>query len=235
MRVWLTILLLFVYGCADNRAVQTAPPTPAIPVAPHPALTGDDVTGIVRTEVQQSSNAIQQNTQSLVSASVGKIAEKVDAALVRVESNVNAKLEASVNAHVELKDLRAELRASLDVQNRVTAQAEAIASLNAKLDALAAAQGQFVAGFNNTLSQTVQKLEAGRDVNNTQFTTEMAAVMERAYKSVTSVVYIMAGALVSILTGASVIINRSKENSRKRADERNEKTHALLEKAILHE
>ena len=100
-----------------------------------------------------------------------------------------------------------ELRAQLDVTTQIRTQAEAIATLNAKLDAQAAAQGAFVAGFNNTMSQTVQKLDAGRDVNNTQFTTEMANVMERAFKTVAQTVYIMAGALVAVLGGGAAALH----------------------------
>lgn len=226
---------LILCGCADNRPVQTIPQ--AVPVLsrdiPVPSLEKDDVSGIVKTEVAESTNAIQQSTQALLGASIGKIAEKVDAALAKIEANVNTKVDAQANLIATLKaDLKAELNLAAKIEAQAIATANLEANINTKLDAFGAAQGAAVAGWNNRLSETVQKLDAGRDVNNTQFTSEMADVMERAFKSVTTTVYIMAGALVAILSGASIVINRTKEASRQRSEDRANNMQNLLVQRI---
>ena len=224
MRLLPICVLLGLCGCMDSRPVQDTPQTMPV-IRTEPTLGRDDVAGIVRTETTASSNAIQQNTQALLGASIGKLAERVDAALAKVETNLSMRVDAQANASATLlTSLKAELKAELNLAAKIDTQATAIAAvearINARLDAMGTAQGAAVAGLGNKLSETVQKFDAGRDVNSTEFTPNMADVFERAFKSMVSTVYIMAGALVSILGGATVIINRTKEASRQRAEER---------------
>jgi hypothetical protein len=228
LRCGIILVLLLLAGCADNRARQEAPPQ--LPTINIPAgISKDDVAGAVRTEVNQSSDAIQQNTQALLGASIGKIAEKVDAALAKVEANLNARVDLQSNATASLlADLKAELNLSAQINSQAIAMAQLEARIDAKLEAFMVAQGAAVAGIGNKVSESVQKLSAGRDNNNTQFTTEMAEVFERAFSSVTTTVYIMAGALTSILGGATFVMNRGKEASRQRAEERAKEYHNVI-------
>jgi hypothetical protein len=209
-------LLLVLCGCADNRPVQQIPAT--IPVTikeiPVPALDHADLSGIVKTEVATSADSIQQNTQSLVSASIGKVAEKIDAALVRIEANVNTRIEAQLTATANLK---ADLESTISLSNKIETQASAVAQLKSqietRLDAMGAAQGAAILGLGNKLTETVQKYSAGHDVNSTQFTSEMADTFQKAFGSMVTVVSIVVSGLVMILGGLGWYVTRQRHNA----------------------
>jgi archaellum component FlaC len=120
-----------------------------------------------------------------------------------------------------LKTQIGEVRASLDANIEANLRAE-MRDLKAQVSALASAQVQAVAGFGNKLDETVKTLTAtaGRDVNTTEFTKEMASVFEKAYSSMVTVVYIAGGVLVSVLGGGTLFVWRTKEGSRAREAER---------------
>lgn len=210
---WILVCLCCLCGCADQRAVQNAPPAPPVTIAePLPSLGKDDVAAIVHEEVQTSSNTIQQNTQSLLGVSLGKLAEKVDAALLRLEANFNTKVDAQTNATATLvAEIRSDIKAEFNLAAKIDAQAIAMvdmearinAKVDAKLDAMAAAQVAGIAGFNNKLNESVQKFSAGRDVTNGVTSSDIADIMDRAFISLVKIVSIIMGAFVSILGGGA--------------------------------
>ena len=220
MRYAAAILILIVLaGCEaatqHNHQADTFPqtvPVAAPPVAPpHPEVTRADLDGAVRsirTETQASNNAMQNSLTGL-GANVGKVAEKVDASLVRIDATANTALKATAEIKTELNN-QIEAQASFNAQ----AFAQFKADTSARLDAIAQAQAQGVAGWNNKLDSMQQTLTAGRDaINTTQYSKEMqetiiSTVKQSAESQVEN---------TRILCGVIVVLA---ELSRRRAEKR---------------
>lgn len=182
---FLTLLTVFLTGCIGSQHNQqgnnfptTREQSPKADVLTPSEL--EHALGNVREEHLQSNNALQQSMTSAVGLSVGKVAEKVDAALVKIESSVNAKFEAVTTAQAEIKS-------QIAIETKVNAALNAVtdlkATLTAKLDGVVAAQTQ--AGMNNTanVEKINETIKAGGNVN--QFPTEVKDVMLKMQDSIT--------------------------------------------------
>ncbi|OHB81190.1 MAG: hypothetical protein A2W31_05105 [Planctomycetes bacterium RBG_16_64_10] len=127
----------------------------------------------LRSEVQASSN---QTTNALtgLGVQVSKVAEKVDAALVKVDASFQA--TASLRA-----DMSASASATAVLTNAMSAQATAIANLKLALEGIA--QGQI--GLKNSIETTSQTVASGRDshVQTIQFTKEMMETLKASYEA----------------------------------------------------
>ncbi len=160
-------------------------------------------------ETQQSNNATQQSLSGL-GLQLGKVAEKVDASLVKVEANLQQTVQAHANLNAQaVANLRTELRAELsnEIQATASAQATANAKLEAQLQALAQAQGAAQMALNARLEQTTNNLNAGRD--NIQFTPEMAHVFIAMLEQVAEIVGIVVGVVIGLVTALSVMSTRN--------------------------
>lgn len=124
-----------------------------------------------------STNANQQNQTGLANVAVAKIAENVDASLVKFQTDVRNELSASLKAS-------AELNASME------------ARIDAKMQAFATAQAQGIAGIGNRLDSVTQTISSGRDTNNTQFTPQMAETITSGYRAVVYALGILGALLV---------------------------------------
>lgn len=133
------------------------------------------------------------------------------------ELRINAAMNAVACAEVETR-----LDAKLDVDTKVETLATAVAELTAHVDALAQVQASAQVGIGNEMRSTISELRAnaGRDVNSTQFTQEMAGVYERFIGSFVWGLVIAAVVGIAAIAAASFILVRSKEDSRRRAEER---------------
>lgn len=207
------LFLIFLVGCVgDQHNVQKSSfpqtvPVAVPPVPQQPEVTRADLDGAVRTirtETQASNNATQNSITGL-GANLGKIAEKVDASLV--------KSEATANTVAQFKtEVKNEMKAQADVNAQ--AFAEFKAETKARLDAIAQAQAQGQAGWNNKLDSMQQTLTAGRDaINTTQYSKEMQeTIIATVEKSADAQVQ-----NTRILCGVIVVLA---ELSRRRAEKR---------------
>lgn len=192
-----TILILMLTGCVGKQSNHQAEEikqgdlprplaTEQIPVrdvlpAPVAAAASEkqrepraEVVSLPDTEVDStaSNNASQQSASGLANVQIAKIAESVDASLLRVESKI-----------VTQNEMVATL------QNTMSAQATAIATLKADVSANAQA------GIGNSQSATT----AGRDA-----VTQFSDGMERFMTRMLDVVEFMASAIKWIIGGAVV-------------------------------
>lgn len=133
---------------------------------------------------------------------------------VQATADVKAELSSWISNTIEMNN---QLR--VDVANEIKLHTE-IKDLSAKVEAMVAAQGAAVVGFNNRLDQVSQNLSAGRDVNNTQFTSQMASTYEAFISAFVWSVGIAALVAIATIGAVSFGIVRSKEKSRERADAR---------------
>lgn len=242
----LPFLLVLLAGCAgDQRNTQAVrqddPLGPAFArvLPPAEVLTEKELAGAVkefRADVQASNNAMQQSMTALVGAEVGKVAERVDASLARI----NAQIETRLAAHAELNasaraelaaQFKADVRAAVgDLSAHAEAQAHAlngaVANLAAKVEAMGAAQ----VGLKNEMRQTQETVTAHRDaiVSTVEFNEEHQAVLVGAYETVLWTVGICTGVLVTLMQIHAVIVIRAKEDSRKRAEDRARDERALI-------
>jgi hypothetical protein len=182
-----TILVLMLTGCVgsqNNRQaekiqqdmprstiqlpVRDALPSPAAAAASEkqsePRAEVVPLPADVEVDSTASNNANQQSATGLANVQIAKIAESVDASLVKLDSKIVAQNEMVAT-----------------LQNSMTAQANAYASLRADVSAIAQA------GIGNQQSSAT----AGRDV-----TTQFSDGMERLMVQMVSVIYWIAAAFV---------------------------------------
>jgi hypothetical protein len=255
MRPW-PFTLVVLAGCMSQQNPSSFQPVvdnaPALhDLAVKQDATNQNLTGLgAQVRELNASLATVQGDVSLVKGHVTGIEGDVSAMKTQIGS-MTAEVTMTNNALVKtggdlallhgdvsgLKTQIGEVRASLEANVEANLRAE-IKDLKAQVSALASAQVQAVAGFNNKLDETVHTMTAaaGHDVNTTEFTTQMRDVFEKAYSSMVSVVYITCGALVVILTGGGIGVWWMKENSRAREAERTarkeEENQMLLERVI---
>lgn len=197
-RLFFATILIALSGCSavdhlaemndkhkDNQVVnQGQPPHPA-PTLEIPADTisvpevsrEDFHAGIERlhAESQSSNNATQQSISGL-GLNVSKIAEKVDASLVKLSADFDTKLTAVANLNVKVSN---ELNNNMNA--RAEANVKAIADLRAEFKAeiqaiaQASAQGlaNLQAGIGNRTDSIQKTSSAGRDSTSTEFTKDM--------------------------------------------------------------
>lgn len=156
-------------------------------------------------ETQQSNNALQ-NSFSGVGLQVGKLAEKVDASLVKLEADLQLSVQQTVQAHAT---------ANLNAQNTMNATMEKLVgdlSLTVKgfenqmrdLKIEQQAQGAAQMALNAQFQHTTSNLNAGRD--NIQFTAEMAKLMEKAFEEMAHALAIACAIVVATVSAATTIV-----------------------------
>ena len=167
----------------------------------------------LKSETQASNNATQQSLTGF-GLQVSKIAEKVDASLVKVEAHVDQKLEATANVTAQaMASLRAEIRAELhaEISAELHASAQATASAVADLKAQLSVALTNVQALRADIQHNEQTNSAGRDVSTQviQFGKDQADVMAKAFDSNVRTMEIVCG----ILIGLSMVQSRSERKA----------------------
>jgi hypothetical protein len=213
----LVLGLLFLPGCLDNRPSQDNngplienrnPPTKA---DVEKSLQG--VKDDVAKHVENSQTAIQQNMQSLLGVSVGKITDDLVKATVDLKDLIHAEITTKIgemNNHVSAalasnNDIRAMLKAQVDLNAKIQADLSASITANAQLQAqldmknMLSAQVGFNDKLTNTISDFKQTLSAGHDVvNNTiSFTKDNVESLKNA--NAVAIAQVREAAIVIIL------------------------------------
>ena len=169
------VALACLSGCFGDQAQKqtvkfddpsrVAVPPPAAPVA-HPTLPQAEIVplppSITHEEFTTSQNAVSQGFTGM-GAQIGKVADRFEASLAHVESNVNLQSTATAKAIAKF---------SLNFENKIKMQNKAIVRLGLKLDAVAQAQGTAQAAIGSKLESVQQTTSAGRDSTQIQFTRE---------------------------------------------------------------
>ena len=180
-------LLLSLPGCLgsqQNTIHQEAPVSliPPAAAAGPVALDPQAVVSALRPELTASSNATQNQLNGLVNASVSKLGEKVvglesnlrdllhlqNTATLTAQTELQAKLQASLQATAELKlALSAITQLNTSVDTKVSALTQFETRLETSLNALTELRlrVESVATGQAGLSNSIQTLKAGRDVN----------------------------------------------------------------------
>ena len=224
------VLLIILAGCeAGTKATQqsdridqrieeprrTVPATRA-EVVDAPASEKPKPSAAVQASDSIASNSVTKNdVQGIVGAQFDRVAEKIDASLVKVQSAIDVSLQ---------NKLDVALKANAELHAQLAASVKLSADLSARVDALAQAQ----AGLGNKIDQQTNTISSGRDT--TQFTKEMQQMVENISKSNDRVIYLIFGSasatvlsivglLVGLLREKNRLINE-KEESRKRAESR---------------
>lgn len=235
MKKWILVvaLLLFIPGCLDKKD-RMENEGPVINNSPRiPSLTkddlqkqGDDLTHRIET----SQNAIQNNMQSLLGVSVGKLSED----LLKLQLSMSSKIgdiQNSLSASVASGN---ELRAMLKLQMRVNTELHAELRAMIKANAQLGAQVGWNNEIRNSISEFKQDLKAGRDVNNNtvQFNEQMLEALKSAnsttvetngfYQKIMMALIGLAGTIVTL-----IYRKRSKDSERELAA-----TRGRLERAI---
>lgn len=189
----IVLLCLALSGCEmgahkeSQRNELGNPPRPApaatleVPEVTHEEF--DAAVKTIRAESQASNNAAQQSISGL-GLNLQKIAEKVDASLVKLSADFNTSIKAvaelSVKIHADLKnEISTQIKSEANLNAQAVAQLEARlnATINTKFEALAQAQAQALAnmqaGIGNKIESTQRTNTAGRDSVSTEFTKEM--------------------------------------------------------------
>lgn len=187
----------------------------------------------VRTEVQASSNALQQSFSGL-GLQLGKVAEKVEASLVRVEKLethlqqvANIRLEVSPEVKAELnaiKSMVVDLKATVTLQVKIAEQLQVKVAEQLKVAETLQANG--IAAWKAEVDQSART--AGRDQHNTQLDKETQAVLNDAFTTTRYVIYVSCGVLIVAIKLLAGWVIYDKEQSRRRADERSNKDRQLL-------
>ncbi len=162
------------FGDPTRIAVPSAPASPprdtrAEVVAPPLAISHE--------EFSSSQNAMQQSFTG-VGAQLGKLADRVDASLVRIEAGINTTLTAVAN-------LKVDFEAKLEVQNK------AVIELQAKVDTVAQAQAVGEVAVGSKLDTVQQNTSAGRDSIQNQFTREMRDTFMALFHETIAIVAIL--------------------------------------------
>jgi len=176
----LMLLGLVAGGCANQKNKQQNRfgdlghvatmdlPTPRAPIIEEPPQSAPTTLATV------SQNAAEQSLTG-IGANIAKLADNVEASLVRVDARIDSLFKASVEVQNSIKaDVRTTLQSHFIATNEVSAtalaavEARLTAHVDAKFTALANAQAQAIAGFNNSIQSMQQNVSAGRDssVNN---------------------------------------------------------------------
>lgn len=189
--------------------VRNALPSPIAPAAPDKRAEVVPLPADTEVDSTASNNAVQQSATGAVNAQIAKLAESVDASLMKLDSKIVAQNEMSA-----------------DLRNDMRAQATAIAELKLKLDANV--QGQ--AGLSNRIEQVTTTI--GRD-SVTQFSEGMERFMTRMLEVVqymaSAIRWIVGGAVLSCVgmigSNLKVCVDLIKflERSRSKDDERQDK------------
>lgn len=194
-------------GVASTRAEIVANDPPA---AAAPSQTSSMASDTI------SSNSVTKNdVQGIVGAQFDRVAEKIDASLVKVQSAIDVSLQ---------NKLDVALKANAELHAQLAASVKLSADLSARVDALAQAQ----AGLGNKIDQQTNTISSGRDT--TQFTKEMQQMVENITRSSDRTIYLIFGSaaatvlsvfglLIKLLREKDRLINE-KEESRKRAENR---------------
>lgn len=252
-------MAVFLSGCLDNKQRMNpvgpviTSPTTSIPV--DGGLTKDDLASQTASILKQSADsqtAIQQNMQSAVGLSVGKLADdlvKVQAqvdSLVKLNATMNNNLNTSmgdVSGKIEASiasnnDIKLMMKNQMEFNGQLVASLKVNANLDAKLEALGAAQ----AGINNKIDQQTselkQKMEAGRDVNNTntQFTKEMLETIKSLNQTSVDTskqwAYVLAGLISAIAGVCGTYLHLQKNKAEKQAQIATDRQFELHKKSI---
>jgi hypothetical protein len=239
-------LLLMLPGCLDNRPRMQAEGPSIRNEIPKPV---SDALGshheAIKKDIAASQNAMQNNMQSLLGANIGKLSEdflKLQLTLSSSIGDIRNNMSASLASNNEL---RAMVKAQMDVNAKLEADFRAMikvnAELNAKVDALASAQVGVGNKVDSAVSEFKQSLTAGRDVNNStvQFNKEMLRALESANEVATASIKQFAAVLLALISTAATIVGLVLRASRKRAELRAEQSknemlaaHGKLERAM---
>lgn len=192
------VALLMLSGCLDkkDRMEATGPTIHNVPPPIQDALDkqADKIKDNVRKDMDVSQNAIQQNLQSLLGVSVGKLSDDLIKANMELKDLLHAEISTKIgeiqnNMSASLasnNDLRAMIKAQMELNAKLEADIRAQVEINAKLEAKVSIYAAGQAGVNNKLDQyqneLKQELKAGRDVNNStvQFNKEMLEALRSA-------------------------------------------------------
>lgn len=187
MRIFFSIIsacaILATSGCAlvENRPSQSGGSS-SISSSRYtpPPVTKEDVKEAVeqtkdalKAEIASSQNAMTQNTQAAVAASVGKVGEIVKGVEISLQNTFSARI--------------GKLETSLLSNNELMVMLKNEMKVNAELSAQLQAQGSAQLGFQNTMQQKMEQLDlnmkAGRDAIHTEFTDQMLGALESANKT----------------------------------------------------
>lgn len=225
--VFTIVLLIFLTGCIgsqkNSQAVnQGSPRTEAIPVRPASEDLRAEVVELPKEITSAASNNATQQSLTGLGVQVGKMAEVLQASLLRMENTLSAQITMK-------NQLNATASANAEFKARMEATAKAIAKLDARVDAALNASLQAQAGLNNRIDQV--STSAGRDaISSTQFTEPMKELMSKMVGVIESI--ILGGVVVCVsgfLTGTITIIRvfvgliKTMEASRAANDEREDK------------
>ena len=167
----------------------------------------------IKRDIQDSSNAIQANVNSLIGGSIGKLGEKVTGLelgmrdLVHVSADLKASFSSSIDSTVQLSNkMNTNLSAVADLQAKVESQIKLNAELNAKLQAVGNAQVGLSNDFKSSISEMKQDFKAGGDIVNSQFTKEMLEALKSANKTTVDTSLFYALILVGIVVAACLVL-----------------------------
>lgn len=248
----LALSLLELPGCLDKKdRMQTTAPS----ISHSPTLTKGDLDGKLAEIVEDvgkrmdtSENAIQQNMQSVLGVSVGKVADdlvKLQAQfknLAEFNTTLSTKFENNMSASLTSNnELRVMLKTQMEFNATMVNAIKVTADMEAKINAFGAAQ----AGLNNKIDQQTQELKqtlsAGRDVNNTttQFNQQMLDALKSANKTTSDTSQQYAWILLAIVLVSGIIIivymhvQKTKAENRAATADRELKEHRVkLERAL---
>lgn len=155
----------------------------------------------IHSDSQASQNATQQSLTGL-GLQFGKVAERFDAALAKIEANLQLTIHNSATANASVSaTAMAELRGEIkDIHAEITGLKLTIGKMEVSNAAMAAGQ----VALNARMDQTTNNLNAGRD--NVQFTKEMAGVFETAFEKMTEALLAAVGIVVGVVTAATTIV-----------------------------
>ena len=225
----LMAMLVLLSGCVGDQGRQGDLSVNPMPVpAPKPVATPDDVARVEQAmtdRISASTNASQQAFSGL-GAQISKMAENVDAAVVKVQTDVRTSAQANAEANVRLNgkvdvvasavtDLNVKVGVAVDVSNRIDVQVKAQAQVMADLKSQIAALGAAQVGLKNDLQQTTTTMSAGRDtiqqINGA--TKEWVQILKNEKDAQVRETQITAGLILAIVTALL-------EFSRRRAEAR---------------
>jgi hypothetical protein len=256
------VCLLLLGGCMDKKdQMQAVGPV----ISNSPVTKGDldgklaDVVDLVGKRMDTSQTAVQQNMQSVLGVSVGKLSDDLVKMQVQFKSlaDVNAKLQADVNAQVASgNELRIMLKNQMDFNAQLVASVKLTATIETKMNAMAIAQtdmqakmeafGAAQAGIGNKIEQSTsemkQAMTAGHDVNstNTQFTKEMLQALQSANQTTSTTSSQWAWVLMGVISALSSIgmaylhyQKKGAETRAMKAEERSMEAHKKVERALM--
>ena len=175
--------------------------------------------GLIK-ERSDSTNAIQTNMNSLLGASIGKVADDMTGVKVTADGLVKASAELKSNVGDISNKLEVAIRANVDLQAKMELQAKVTAELQAKLNAVATAQAGIGNKVDSAVSDLKQNFSAGHDVVQDQFTPEMLKGLQSANHMTIWACAIGAGVISLIAVMAALVFGFIVRASRLRAEGR---------------